>query len=144
YSIYFIDSNTGHVVTKEDLDWAKHGNFYSVSSDGTMRFVEKVENEKRTTYILDSKSREVLTSIEGKIALMYHLNDFVINPSMPNSDWSFWEDSKFKCTYGGIQLSPEFKASANREVLMVMNSYTKYQIWKVPTCEMVGELQFDQ
>ena len=144
YSVYFVDTNSGQIISQYDLDWNKDGNFYDMSPDGKMHLIEKVENEKRITYILDSESKEVLSFIEGKIVIPYKENDFVVSSYLPNSEWSFWEGGKYKCTYSEIKLSPEIKTSANREVFMVMESETEFQIWKVSTCEVIGKLQFDK
>lgn len=144
YSVYFVESNTGQIISREDLDWDKNGNFYDTSPDGKMYLVEKVENEKRITYLLDSKSDEVLFTVEGKMVFLHQENGFVVSSYSPNPQWSFWEDGKFKCAYDGVQLSPEIKTSANGEVFTVMKSYTELQVWKVSTCEMISELQFDK
>jgi WD40 repeat protein len=144
YSVYFVDTNSGQIISRDDLDWSKDGNFYDISTDGKMCLIEKGDKEKRITYIIDSESNEVVASIEGKIVILYKENDFVVSSYVPNSEWSFWEDGIYKCTYSGIKLSPEIKTSANKEVFMVMESETEFQIWKVSTCEMIGKLQFDK
>ena len=150
HSVYFIESNTGKVISQSVHYWTDEGyHFYDVSPDGSINLVEK----DYKTYLLDSKSdnilnsiksNNVLSSIEGKVVLIYAENSFVVSSYNPNPQWSFWEDGKFKCAYNGVKLSPEIKTSTNREMFAVKESDTELQIWKVSTCEMVGKFQFDK
>ncbi len=144
YSIYWVDSNTGEVISKESLEWSDNEHFYDVSPDGKKYLVEDFSNEKRKTKILDSQSNEILKTIEGKILSFYKENGFVISSYTSNPQWSFWEEDKSKCIYDGVENSPQHKISQNGEIFVVMQSYTEYQIWDVPTCSMIGQLQFDE
>jgi WD40 repeat protein len=150
HTVYFIESNTGKVISQSVHYWTEEGyHFYDVSPDGSLNLVEK--NYK--TYLLDSKSddilnsiesKNVLNSVEGKVVLVYTENSFVVSSYNPNPQWFFWEDGKFKCAYNGVKLSPEIKTSTNREMFAIKNSNTELQIWKVSTCEMVRKFQFDK
>lgn len=142
HSVYFINSNTGQVISEKHLDSEKSGIFYDISPDGKIHLIRKGESVKTTTYFLDSKSNEVLSHVEGEIVLFYKENSFVVNSYTPNTEWSFWEGGKFKCTYSGVRLSRAPKTSANREVFMAMKSDKEFQIWRVSTCEIIDELQF--
>jgi WD40 repeat protein len=144
YSIYWVDSNSGNVISKEDLEWIDNEHFYDVSLDGKKYLVEDFSGEKRVTKILDSQSNKTLKIIEGRIQSFYKENGFITSSYTSNPQWSFWEEDKPKCIYDGVTNSPQHKISQNGEILVVMKSYTEYQIWNVPTCSMIGQLQFDE
>jgi WD40 repeat protein len=145
HTVYFIESNTGEIISQNVYYWTNDGNhFYDVSPDGNTSLIEKVDNEKRMTYLIDTKSNNEMGSIEGKVAIVYDNNSFVVSGYKPNQQWSFWKDGESKCLYDGITLSPEIKTSANREVFAVMKSDFRLQVWKVSTCEMIGEFRFDK
>lgn len=150
HTVYFIESNTGKIISQSVHYWTDEGyHFYDVSPDGNINLVEK----NYITYLLDAKSNNILNSIksnnilnsiEGKVVLIYAENSFIVSSYNPNPQWSFWKDGKSKCSYDGITLSPEIKTSANREVFAVMKSDVQLQVWKVSTCEMIGEFKFDE
>jgi WD40 repeat protein len=144
HTVYFIESNTGKIISQSVHYWTDDGDhFYDVSPDGNAYLVEKIKNEKRITYLLDSKSNDVLNTVEGKIVLLREGDGLIVSSYNPNPQWSFWEDGKFQCTYDGVNLSPEMKASANGEVIAIKESDTELQVWRVSTCEMIGKFQFD-
>ncbi|MFN8435348.1 MAG: WD40 repeat domain-containing protein [Anaerolineales bacterium] len=144
YSIYWVESNIGKVISKENLEWTDNEHFYDVSPDGKKYLVEDFSNETRVTKILDSQSNKTLKTIEGRIQSFYKENGFITSSYTSNPQWSFWEEDKPKCIYDGVTNSPQHKISQNGEILVVMKSYTEYQIWNVPTCSMIGQLQFDE
>lgn len=145
YTVYFIESNTGKIISQNIYYWTDDGfHFYDVSPDGNINLVEKIENEKRITQLMNAESNIALNSIAGKVVVFYDKNSFVVSEYNPNPQWSFWKDGKSKCVYDGVTLSPEIKTSANREVFAVMQSDVQLQVWKVSTCERIGEFRFDK
>lgn len=145
YTVYFIESNTGKIISQNIYYWTDDGfHFYDVSPDGNINLVEKIENEKRITQLMNTESNIALNSIAGKVVVFYDKNSFVVSEYNPNPQWSFWKDGKSKCVYDGVTLSPEIKTSANREVFAVMQSDVQLQVWKVSTCERIGEFRFDK
>jgi WD40 repeat protein len=145
HTVYFIDSNTGEMISQGVHYWTEAGHhFYDVSPDGNINLVEKFENGKHITHLLDSGSNNVLNSIEGKVVLLDTKSSFVVSSYNPDPQWSFWNDGKLICSYDGIKLSPEIKTSANRDVFAMRKSDIQLQVWKVSTCEMIGEFRFDK
>jgi WD40 repeat protein len=143
YSVYVVDSNTGEVILKEDLEWINE-HFYDISPDGRKYLVEDFSKEKRVTNITDSQSNKILKTIEGKIISFYGENGLIVSSYAANPQWGFWEDDKLSCIYDGVQNSPKIKMSANGEIFIAMKPYGEYQIWEVPTCSMIGQLKFEE
>jgi WD40 repeat protein len=143
YTVFIVDSETGQISSQKELDWDRDGNFYDISPDGDMNLVEKNDNEKRLTYMLDSKTNEVLGTFEGKVIFLREAGGFVVSSYDQNSQWSFWENGEFKCVYNGIKQFPEIKTSADGEIF-AMPASKSLQIWKTSTCGLIGEIQFDK
>jgi len=139
HEVYFVDSNNGKIISKEVRDWNLDGNLYGTSPDGDILLVQKFENNKYLTYLIDSLSNEIIQTIEGKIALYIEHNRYVVN-NFGAGPWDYRVDGVSKCLYNSINLSPEVKMSANGKVFASINSPDEVQIWDISSCELINAI----
>jgi hypothetical protein len=142
HSVSLIDINTGQILFEEDRDWDQDGHFYSISFDGDINLIERVEDRKHVTYLVDSNSKKVLDVIEGKIVFFRDKDSYVVN-NYGAGPWDFREDGESICTYSSIDLSPQVKVSTNHEIFAFIDHYSDIQVWDVTTCKLKYTLHYD-
>jgi len=144
YFIYFVDSNTGQLISKDKFNWDEHGNLYNVSPDGKFYFVEKAG----FTHLLDSVSEKEVKVVEGDVIFFHDIDNFIVS-DFKNNKSNFMKNDETKCTFEGVAFAPHAlikrKMSVNQEVFAIsLESNTALQVWDISSCEKIAEFLFEQ
>lgn len=139
YSLYFIDTSTGQVISHDKYGATLDQPFYAISANG--QIAATIDSQRKTT-LINIETKEVLVTLENTVILLKDEKQFLAHNYQTNI-WSFWDNGTVKCEYGEIQMFDN-KISIDGNVFSVFNSSNKeLQVWDIPNCKLIDTLLFD-
>lgn len=143
YWVFVVDSRTGQILERDKYQLALDGEFYDVSSNGSVFAVHDISDIQHvTTKLVDSRTNETISSWPYNIRLLNDGNHFLAR-TYTDASWQYWENGNHICSMNGVGYNPIWKFSADGNFLVSAVNYPKIrgvQIWKISTCEKVNTI----
>lgn len=144
YSAYFIDSDTGRILTSESYTDGEQSILYDISSNGAL--LAKRDISDGSTTLLNPKTNEIVDVVPSGVILLNDENRFLV--SNLNNQWSLWENKTIRCIYDGLQNvnNTNTKISSNNKILVIFapSGENAFQIWNIETCAMEKVIPFNE
>lgn len=140
-SLYHMDevnTQTGNVITSEEVDGRLSGRIYDVSPNGRV-----FASSDGVTNLIDSITRKKLSSLDGMIDFLSDENRFLITS---HGQLQLQESNKVACSFNGLEYYQTYARVSKDNGTIASLTFDKrifqnsIQIWDIPSCKFINTI----